>query len=81
MHSGNEVDREQDEASANKGIYKTHHRVGKLICKLDVIVVEPASGDNSGAIKMCDIIRSKEAGEEITDEASDAVDAENVEAR
>lgn len=51
-----EVHQEKDEARAAEGVGETCDRVGKLVCELDVVPVEPATWDDGGAVEGCYVI-------------------------
>ncbi len=81
MHSRDEIDKQQDQAGADEGIYEADQRVGELVGQLHPMVAEPAALDDGCAVEMGDVVCGEEAGEEIADQAAEAVDAEDVEAR
>jgi hypothetical protein len=45
---------------------------------LDPVVVEPSSGNDSEAVKMCYVVRGKECGKDVTDQTANGVDSEDV---
>lgn len=50
------VHQEEDDTSHDKGVRESGDTVGKLVTELDVIVVQPASGDNGSAVEMGNVI-------------------------
>lgn len=57
--SRNEVENEQDNASTEERVRSSRHRVSELVPELDIVVVDPASSNFSGAIKVCNVIPSE----------------------
>ena len=54
--TGNEVDGKENDARAEERVRKTTDGVGQLVGKLDVVLVEPASGDGGGAVKVSNVV-------------------------
>lgn len=54
--TGNEVDGKENDARAEERVGKTTDGVGQLVSKLDVVLVEPASGDGSNAVKVSNVV-------------------------
>lgn len=54
--TGNEVKDEENEAGAEERVGKTTDGVGQLVSKLDVVLVEPSSGNDGSAVKMSDVV-------------------------
>lgn len=51
-----EIEGTQDQARANEGVCASCERVGKLVAKLDPVVVEPASRDDGGAVEVRNVV-------------------------
>lgn len=54
--TGNEVHDEQDNAGTDKGVGKSSDGVGKLVTELNVVVVDPATGDHGNTVKVRDVV-------------------------
>ena len=52
-----------------------------MVAELDVVVVEPASGDDGDVVEACDRSLGKEAGEDVTDDSADAVRSKDLHLR
>ena len=50
--TGDEVHEEQNDTCSEEGIDKSSDRVGKLISKLDVVLVDPTTVDLGGTVKV-----------------------------
>jgi hypothetical protein len=57
--AGDEVHDEQDDACTEKGIGKSGDGVGKLVTKLDIVVVDPAAINLSNTVKVRYVIAVK----------------------
>ena len=57
--SGHEVHEEEDNAGHAKGVAESSNGVGKLISKLNVVVVQPASWNLAEAVKVGNVITTK----------------------
>lgn len=55
----------EDDGGENKGVPETSGGVGELVGELDVVVVEPASGDVGDAIEACDTCLGEETGQKL----------------
>jgi len=77
--AGNQVHDEEDEAGSTKGIDHSADGIGKLVTKLDVVLVEPSTGDLGEAIKVRYVVGGEETGEDIADETANGVDGEDIE--
>lgn len=54
--TGNEIEDKENEAGAEERVGKTTDGVSQLVGKLDVVFVEPSSGNDGGAIKMSNVV-------------------------
>lgn len=82
MQAGDYVDEEGEDGGHGEGVAGASYDVGYLDIELAVIVVDPAAINETSihAIKANDVVGGKEAVEDKTDHASDAVFGENVHA-
>lgn len=51
-----QVHQEQNEARAAEGVGEACYGIGELVGQLDVVFVEPATGDDGSAIESCYVI-------------------------
>jgi hypothetical protein len=51
-----QVHEEQDQASTDEGVGETRNGIGELVSELDVVLVEPSTGNNAETIEMCYVI-------------------------
>lgn len=58
--TGNEVEDKENEAGAEERVGKTTDGVGQLVSKLDVVLVEPASGNDGSTVKMSNVVTVKD---------------------
>jgi hypothetical protein len=54
--TGNEVHEEQDDAGHDKRVREPSHTVGKLVTELDVVLVDPATGNLGKAVQTGNVI-------------------------
>ena len=54
--AGDVVHGEEDEAGAAEGVDEVGERVRKLVAELDVVVVQPAAGDDGVAVEVGDVV-------------------------
>lgn len=52
----NKVHDEQDNAGTDKGVRKSSDRVSQLVTELNVVVVDPATGDLGDSIEVRNIV-------------------------
>lgn len=79
MHAGDEIQSQQDDTADTKGVGESCDRVGELVSDLDEVPVDPAAGNDGYAIEVSDVVSGEDTGEEVPDDASNAMDAEDVE--
>ena len=71
----------EDDGGHDEGVAKACARIGELVAELDVVVVEPASGDDGDVVEACDRSLGEEAGEDVTDDSADAVRSKDLHLR
>lgn len=57
--AGDEVHEEEDDAGEDEGVGETGDAVGELVGELDVVVVEPTTGDDGETVEMRYVITEK----------------------
>ena len=62
----------------NKRVRNTSGGVGQLICKLNVVLIEPATVDHGDAVESCYASLSEDSGEEVTNDASNSMTGEDL---
>lgn len=76
---GNEVHHPANDRRHDEGVCEASGGVGKLVAKLDPVVVDPASIDGGQAIVESDALFGKETSQEVANNASDTVSSEDIE--
>lgn len=56
----NEVHNEEDDASNDKGVSKSSDGISKLVTKLNVIVVDPATGNLGDTVEVRNVVTKKQ---------------------
>ena len=74
-----QVHDEEDDAGSAERVGEAGCAVGKLVAELDVVTVEPPTRDDGDAVKSGNVVGSEEGGEDVADDATDAVLGEDVE--
>lgn len=74
----NEVDNEENDAGADERVGKTADGVGQLVSELDVVLVEPSSRNDGSAVKVRNVVSSKETSKEVPDETTNTVNSINI---
>jgi hypothetical protein len=58
--AGDQVHQEQDDARQDERIGEAGNGVGELVGELDVVVVDPATGDDGETIESCYVVTTEE---------------------
>ena len=62
----------------NKRVRNASGGVGQLICKLNVVLIEPATVDHGDAVESCYASLSEDSGKEVTNDASNSMTGEDL---
>ena len=62
----------------DEGVAQAGCAVRNLVAKLDVVVVEPAPGDDGDPVKPSDARLREQAGEHVADDAADSMGGEDL---
>lgn len=57
----------------DEGVGQAGHGVGDLVPKLDVVVVDPASGNVGDAVEPSHTLLREESGQDVADDAADSM--------
>lgn len=76
--SRDEVQDPEDDGRHDKAVGHPASRIGELHCQLNVVVVEPASGDAGKAIEACNALLGEEPGEKVADDTANGVGCEDL---
>lgn len=77
---GNEVEDPEDDGGHDERVSKAGGGVGELISELDVVVIEPASRNDSEAVKGGNGALGKETGHNVSDHAPNCVGCKHIKA-
>ena len=62
----------------NEGVGESSDGISELIAKLDVMLIQPTTGDDSDTVESSNAGLREEAGKEVTNNAPDSVSGENL---
>jgi hypothetical protein len=79
IESGNLVEDEEDEACDSEGVSEDGAAAGELVSQLDPVVVDPTAWELGETVKSGDVVSGEETGENVSDEATNTVESEDVE--
>lgn len=75
----NKVHEKEDQAGTAEGVCEAGNGVSKLVCKLDVVLVDPAARNLTSAIKSGYVVGSEQTGHQVSNDSTNAVNGEHIE--
>jgi hypothetical protein len=76
--TGNKVHNEKDNAGTTEGVGEASNGVSKLVCKLNVMTVDPSTRDFGSAIEMGYVVRGEDTSQQVANNSANTMLSKDI---